>query len=154
MMYDTRLNNMSYKELVREAELTENILALLINEMTYAEIMRDIERAEEAKYDSDFPPMDGDEIFGVVRHLTNPENKFYLSEKENCYYFPEFNESFNIYHNDICIVKMGGKSYKVMIGYGPYGETGYESTINGLAEAKAHAIEMATKFACNGLLRF
>jgi hypothetical protein len=144
------INNLSESELVREAELTDNTLALRIYDTEYDRAVKEIE----SKYmlvdkpeDTDFPYMDGNDRYDVVKMAMNPD----WIKMSYGYVLSAFDEDTNLYHNSVIVRHLNDNVYEVEIGYGPYGETGYRSgRINGLKAAKNMACRKVIELACNG----
>ncbi len=141
--------NLMTNELVREAEARDNELALVLFERAEDEARERLEE-DECPENSDFPDMDGDEIFEVMKILMNPEwNKV----ADGRYILNEFDGNFNVYHNHIEVSRVSGRNYDITIDYAALGESrvGW-SRIEGLKAAKELAIHEAMKLVCNGEL--
>lgn len=139
--------NLMTNELVREAEMADNNLALVLFDRAEEEALERFEE-EASPENSDFPDMDGDEIFEVMKVLMNP---VWNKVDDGRYIVGEFDGNFNVYSNHIEVSRVSGRNYAVIIDHSALGESRVEhKRVDGLKAAKDLAIEEAMKLACKG----
>ena len=148
-----RYENMSIDELLREAEYTDNELALTIADGSYEKGYQDKANEYTTPEDSDFPEVTDHEKFLNINYLYNAGPDDWIKKAPKRYVLNGFDEDANVYHNQICVHSSGGKDYTITIDHSAFGEDCLEiKHINGLKKAKHIAIEEAAKLCIAGKL--
>lgn len=144
------LHNYTYDELIVLADNTNNELALTIHQKAYDEGYKQCEIDNEPDdSNTDFPEPSDQEKYDNIIYLSDP--KVWV-KSDDCYFIPEFNESNNIYNNDIRITKYDG-GWFVTIRHSAYGEKLKEIGVTGnYKQAQKVAIEEAIKLVIAGCL--
>lgn len=149
-------HNMTVSELHNEALYTENKLAVeLMNRESENENLSDAEKWRELEAskngETDFPFMDGDEIYDLITKIREGKDGFKIEKdyRNGDFRMDAFNEDTNVYHNNVRITD----NYAVEINYNAYGEEFYESKpFATLKEAKRHLVEKMIHLVCRGEL--
>jgi hypothetical protein len=144
--------NLTYEEMVCEAEYNNNTLAIAISESALAVAREELESEEETESEK----IDNGEVISkagvasVCRFLYT-QASWEKEDNRSEWYVDEFHGDFNPAHNHIGVVKSNG-GYKAFVKYGPYGEEDLNQYVDTLKQAKILAIELAVTAAGEGLL--
>jgi hypothetical protein len=143
--------NLTYEEMVCEAEYNNNTLAIAISESAVAVAREELE----SEYDES-EKIDNGEVISkagvasVCRFLYT-QASWEKEDNRSEWYVDEFHGDFNPAKNHIGVVKLIG-GYKAFVKYGPYGEEDLDQYVDTLKQAKVVAIELAVTAAGEGLL--
>jgi hypothetical protein len=143
--------NLTYEEMIREAEHTDNALAFAISECAVEFVREELE----SEYDES-EKIDNGEVISkkgvaeVCRFLYT-QATWEKEESRSEWYVDEFHSDFNPAHNHIGVVKENS-GYKAFVKYGPCGEEDLDQYVDTLKRAKVVAIELAVTAAGDGLL--
>jgi hypothetical protein len=143
--------NLTYEEMVCEAEYNNNTLAIAISESAVAVAREELE----SEYDENEKIDNGeviskDGVASVCRFLYT-QASWEKEDNRSEWYVDEFHGDFNPAKNHIGVVKSIG-GYKAFVKYGPYGEEALDQYVHTLKQAKVVAIELAVTAAGEGLL--
>jgi len=144
--------NLTFEEMVCEAEYNNNTLAIAISESAVAVAREELESEEETENEK----IDNGEIISkagvasVCRFLYT-QASWEKEDNRSEWYVDEFHGDFNPAKNHIGVVKSNG-GYKAFVKYGPYGEEDLDQYVDTLKQAKVVAIELAVTAAGEGLL--
>jgi len=143
--------NLTYEEMVCEAEYNNNTLAIAISESAVAVVREELE----SEYDES-EKIDNGEVISkagvasVCRFLYT-QASWEKEDNRSEWYVDEFHGDFNPAKNHIGVVKSNG-GYKAFVKYGSYGEEDLDQYVDTLKQAKVVAIELAVTAAGEGLL--
>ena len=143
--------NLTYEEMVCEAEYNNNTLAIAISESAVSVAREELE----SEYDES-EKIDNGEVISkagvasVCRFLYT-QASWEKEDNRSEWYVDEFHGDFNPAKNHIGVVKTTIR-YKAFVKYGPYGEEDLDQYVDTLKQAKVVAIDLAVTAAGEGLL--
>ena len=143
--------NLTYEEMICEAEYNNNTLAIAISEsaIEFAREELESEYNENEKIDNG-EVISKAGVASVVKFLYT-DASWEKEESRSEWYVDEFHGDFNPAKNHIGVVKSNG-GYKAFVKYGPYGEEDLDQFVDTLKKAKSVAIDLAVTAAGEGLL--